>query len=113
MLNTWEIKQITYKYIWFELLSTSKNLENKEDQNKSIPVEIKNISGRVVDLLTYKNTYVLIIKLHVFLGKHNSKFVCRRCLSAFSSQNVSMRHNQQCGQQERTGIKTSNESYLY
>ena len=53
-----------------------------QDQNqwkhKLIPVEVsKNNSDRVIDLAIYKNHYVLIKKLDVFLGDHNKKFICR------------------------------------
>ena len=53
-----------------------------QDQNqwkhKLIPIEIsKNNSDRVIDLAIYKNHYVLIKKLDVFLGDHNKKFICR------------------------------------
>ena len=58
-----------------------------EWKHKLIPIEVsKSISDKVFDLLTYKNLYVLIEKLHVFLGKHDSKFACRRYLSSYSSQ---------------------------
>ena len=54
-----------------------------QDQNqwkhKLIPIEIsKNNSDRIIDLAIYKNHYVLIKKLDVFLGDHNKKFICRR-----------------------------------
>ena len=50
-----------------------------QDQNqrkhKLIPIEVsKNNSDRVIDLAIYKNHYVLIKKLDVFLGDHNKKF---------------------------------------
>ena len=55
-----------------------------QDQNKwrhkLIPIESsKNDSDRVIDLAIYKNHYVLIKKLDVFLGDHNKKIICRRC----------------------------------
>ena len=58
-----------------------------QDQNKwrhkIIPIEVsKNDSDRAVDLAIYKNHYVPIKKLNVFLGDHNKKFICRRCLSS-------------------------------
>ena len=50
-----------------------------------LPTEIsKNVSDNVIDLLIYKNHYVLIKKLHVFLGDHNKSFVCRRCLNSYT-----------------------------
>ena len=89
-----------------------------QDQNqwkyKLIPIEIsKNNSDRVIDLAIYKNHYVLIKKLAVFLGDHNKKFICRRCLSSYTSENMLMKHNQKCGDDNITTIKTSNESHLH
>ena len=56
--------------------------DNKIWKNKLIPLEIsENNSEYEIDLLIYKNHYALIKKLHVFLGKPDCKFVCRRCLS--------------------------------
>ena len=46
---------------------------------KLIPIEIsENDSRTVIDLMIYKNHYALTKKLHVFLGKRDQKFVCRR-----------------------------------
>ena len=89
-----------------------------QDQNqwkhKLTPIEIsKNNTDRVIDLAIYKNHYVLIKKLDVFLGDHNKKFICRRCLSSYTSENMLMKHNQKCGDDNITTIKTSNESHLY
>ena len=53
------------------------------------PIEYsKNESDRVVDVLIYKNHYALIEKLNVFLGNHHKNFICRRCLSSYTSENV-------------------------
>ena len=68
---------------------------------------------RVVDLVTYKNQYVLIKKLHKLLGSHNCKYKCRMCLNSYTSHSVSLKHEQPCGQQEITSIKTSIESNVY
>ena len=89
-----------------------------QDQNqwkhKLIPIEIsKNDSDRVIDLAIYKNHYVLIKKLDVFLGDHNKKYICRHCLSSYNSENTLMKHKQRCGDDNLTTIKTSNESHLY
>ena len=89
-----------------------------QDQNqwkhKLIPIEIsKNNSDRVIDLAIYKNHYVLIKKLDVFLGDHNKKFICRRCLSSYTSENMLMKHKPKCENNDITSIKTSNESHLY
>ena len=89
-----------------------------QDQNqwkyKLIPIEIsKNNSDRVIDLAVYKNHYVLIKKLDVFLGDHNKKFICRRCLSSYTSENMLIKHKEKCGDDNITSIKTSNESHLF
>ena len=88
-----------------------------QDQNqwkhKLIPIEVsKNKSDRVIDLAIYKNHYVLIKKLDVFLGDHNKKFICRRGLSSYTSENMLSKHKPKCGIDNITTIKTSNESHL-
>ena len=88
-----------------------------QDQNqwkhKLIPIEVnKNNSDRVIDLAIYKNHYVLIKKLDVFLGDHNKRFICRRCLSSYTSENMLMKHKEKCGDDNITVIKTSIESHL-
>ena len=89
-----------------------------QDQNqwrhKLIPIEVsKNNSDKVIDLAIYKNHYVLIKKLDVFLGDHNKKFICRQCLSSYTSENMLIKHKQKCGEDNITTIKTSPESHLH
>ena len=104
-----------------ELNSLSVNifeLNFYQDQNqwkhKLIPIEIsKNNSDRVIDLAIYKNHYVLIKKLDVFLGDHNKKFFCRRCLSSYTSENMLIKHKPKCENNNITTIRTSNESHLH
>ena len=89
-----------------------------QDQNQwkhnLLPIEIsKNNSDRVIDLGIYKNHYVLIKKLDVFLGDHNKKFICRQCLSSYTSENMLLKHKQKCGNDNITTIKSSNESHLH
>ena len=86
--------------------------ENKWKHN-SIPNEISiNNSDRVIDLAIYKKYYILVKKLDVFLGDHNKKFICRRCLSSFKIQNLLMKHKQKCGEDSITAIRISPESHL-
>ena len=69
-----------------------------------------------IEILTYyfkKNHYGLIKKLDVFLGEHNRKFICRQCLSSYTSENMLMKHKQKCGEDDITTIKTSSESHLH
>ena len=63
--------------------------------------------------MLYENHYVLIKMLHVILGKRDSKFVCTRCLSTYSNQNVLLRLKQKCKRQKATAIKTSNDSLMW
>ena len=89
-----------------------------QDQNqwkhKLIPIEIsKNNSDRVIDLAIYKNHYVFIKKLDVFLGDHNKKYICRRCLSSYTSENMLSKHEPRWENNDITSIKTSNESHLF
>ena len=89
-----------------------------QDQNqwkhKLFPNEVsKNKSDRVIDLAIYKNHYVLIKKLDVFLGDHNKKFICRRCLCSYTSKNMLIKHKPKCEKNDITTIRTSNESHLH
>ena len=62
-------------------------------QHNLIPIEIsKNDSDTVIDLLFYKNHNALIMKLHVFLGNRNKRFVCRRCLNSYTCENALINH---------------------
>ena len=88
-----------------------------QDKNKwkyiLIPVEnSENESYRVVDLLLYKNHYALIKKLNVFLGDHHKNFICRRCLSSYTSKNKLMLHKAKCENNDKITIRTSSESHL-
>ena len=89
-----------------------------QDQNqwkhKLKPIEISKInSDKTIDLAIYKNHYVLIKKLDVFLGDHIKKIICRRCLSSYTSENMLMKHKPKCENSDITSIKTSNESHLH
>ena len=84
------------------------------DQNKHklIPIEIsKNVSDKVIDLLIYKNHYVLIKKLNVFIGKHDCKYVCRKCLNSYTTQNMLIKHKKLCGENQK--LRTSPNSHIY
>ena len=89
-----------------------------QDQNqwkhKLIPIEIsKNNLVKVIDVAIYKNHYVLIKKLDVFLGNQNKKYICRRCLSSYISENMLMKQKEKCRDGNIAVIRTSNESHLY
>ena len=89
-----------------------------QDKNKwkhsLIPIEIsKNESDSVVDLIIYKNHYVLNRKINVFLGDHHKNFICRRYLSSYTSENMLMLHEPKCEKNDITTIRTSPDSYLH
>ena len=82
-------------------------------KHKLIPIEVsKNGSDRIIDLAIYNNHYILIKKLDVFLGDHNKKIFCRRCLNSYSSENMLMKHKPKCENNDKTTIRTSNDSHL-
>ena len=84
------------------------------DQNKHklIPIEIsKNESDKVIDLLIFKNHYVLIKKSNVFIGKHDCKYVCRKCLNSYTTNSMLVKHKKLC--QENQQLKTSPNSHIY
>ena len=65
-------------------------------------------------MLIYKNHYVHIKKLHIFLGNHNCKYVCRCCcLNSYKSQSVLTKHKQQCGERDTTSLSLSIRSQIY
>ena len=55
----------------------------------------------------------LLEKLKVFLGDHNKKFICRRCLNSYTSENMLMLHKPKCENNDTTTIRTSSESHLH
>ena len=89
--------------------------DNNKWKHKLIPIEIrkKNTEKRVIDWAIYKNHYVLINKFIVFIGKEDSKYNCRHCLSSYTSENMIIKHKQQCNQKQITSDKTSCEFLLY
>ena len=77
-----------------------------DGKHKLVPIELsKSEYETTIDLLIYKNHYVLIKKLHIFIGNSKCKFICRRCLSCFEHEHVLMKHKDRCEQQDFTAIK--------
>ena len=61
-----------------------------------------------IDLLLYQNHYCLITKLHCLINKDSHmKWVRRRCLSAFSSEDILSQHIDRCQKQQPTNITFS------
>ena len=81
-----------------------------DDDNdyKLVPLYIfKNIENRrIIDLILYKNHYILLKKLHVFIGKHDNSYVCRNCLSSYSVQSELITHKKLCGNKNKICIRS-------
>ena len=84
--------------------------QNTTWKHKPNPIEVdESDSDRVIEFLIYKNYYVLIKILNVFLGnlgKQDCKYTCRLCLTSYTNQNTIIKHKQQCEQKEITSIRT-------
>ena len=78
------------------------------------PIHInKNYLQPEIDLLLYENHYYLITKLHYLINKNSHvKHVCRRCLTAFSSESVLLDHMERCINQQPTNITFSWKDHL-
>ena len=99
----------------FEKLNNSSiniyELSFDQDKHELSSVQIsKNDTGKVIDLLIYKNHYVLIKKLNVFIGKHDCKYFCRKCLNSYTTHNMIIKHKKLC--QEKQQITTSPDSHI-
>ena len=53
----------------------------------------------------------LLKKLNVFIGKHDCKYVCRKCLNSYTTQNTLIKHKNLCGENQK--LKTSPNSHIY
>ena len=97
-INIYEINFCQDKNIWNYIL---------------IPIEIsKDDSDRVVDLLVYKNHSALIKQLNMSLDDHHKKFICRRCLNSYTSENMLKIHTPKCETDNITTIGTSRDFHL-
>ena len=77
--------------------------------NVLTPIHINtNYDQPQIDLLLYQNHYCLITRLHCLINKDSHmRWVCRRCLTAFSSQPVLIDHMERCIKQQPTKITFS------
>ena len=62
-----------------------------------------------MDLILYKNHYILLKKLHVFIGKHDNQYVCRNCLSSYSVQSELSTYS---GNKNKSVYITTKESHI-
>ena len=78
------------------------------------PIHIsKNYLQSQIDLLLIENHYCLITKLHCLLNRDSHmKWVCRRCLTAFSSEDILSQHIDRCQKQQPTNITFSWKDHL-
>ena len=78
------------------------------------PIHINTNSDQPqIDLLLYENHYCLITKLHCLINKSSHmKHVCRRCLTAFSSEPVLLDHLKKYINQKPTNISFSWKDHL-
>ena len=87
-----------------------------EDDNdyKLVPLYIsKNIENRrIVDLILYKNHYILLKKLHVFIGKHDNSYVCRSCLSSYTVESKLITHEKLCANKDKSVYIPAKESHV-
>ena len=73
----------------------------------------KNYLQPQIDLLIFENHYCLITKLHCLIKKNSHmKWVCRRCLTAFSSEDILNQHIDRCQKQQPTNITFSWKDHL-
>ena len=73
------------------------------------PIHInKNYLQPQIDLLLFEDHYCLITKLHCLINKDSyMKWVCRRCLTAFSFEDILNQHIDRCQKQQPTNITFS------
>ena len=78
------------------------------------PIHInKNYLQTQIDLLLFENHYCLITKLHCLINKDSHmKWVCRRCLTTFSSEDILNQHIDRCQKQQPTNITFSWKDHL-
>ena len=88
--------------------------KDEDNDYNLIPLYIsKNIQNRrIIDLILYKNHYILLKKLHVFIGKHDNSFVCRNCLSSYSVQSELITHKKLCGNKNKSVYIPSIETHV-
>ena len=88
--------------------------EQNKWRHKVIPIKTsKNNSGGVIDLGIYKNLFILFKKFNVFLRDHHKTFICKRCLSSYTSKNMVKLHKPKSDNNDITTIRSSNESHLH
>ena len=71
-----------------------------------------NENRRNVVSILYKNLNILLQKLHVFIGKQDSRYVCRNCLNCYSNQSELTTHEILCGNNDKSVNIPCNETHV-
>ena len=87
---------------------------DEDNDYKLAPLYITehNENKRIIDLIFYKNLYILLKKLHVFIGKHDNNYNCRNCLSSYSVQSELLTHKSLCGNKNKFVCIPSKECHV-
>ena len=88
--------------------------KDQDNDYNLVPIYIsKNIENRrIIDLILYKNHYILLKKLHVFIGKHDNCYVCRNCLNSYSVQSELATHKRLCGNKTKSVYIPCKETHI-
>ena len=82
-------------------------------EQKLYPSAHQNYLQTQIDVLLFESHYSLITKLHCLINKSSHmKWVCRRCLTAFSSEDIFSQHIDRCQKQQPTDITISWKDHL-
>ena len=86
----------------------------EENDYKLAPLYISkhNEKRRIIDLILYKNHYLLLKKLHVFIGKYDNSYVCHNCLSSYSIQSELITHERLCANKDKSVYIPAKESHV-
>ena len=88
--------------------------KDEDNDYKLVPLYISkhNQNRRIIDLILYKNHYILLKKLHVFIGKHDNSYICRNCLNSYTVQSKLNTHKKLCGNKSKSVYIPSNETHV-
>ena len=101
----------------FEKLNNNQsiNVFELEKDKTLVPLYISEnyLDKTIIDLLLYKNHYILIKKLHLYINNsHDYKIVCRKCLSSFNNNERLKEHQILCNDKKAIKYKPYHEKYL-
>ena len=87
---------------------------NENNDYKLVPLYIsKNVENRrIIDLILYKNHYILLKKLNVFIGKHDNIYICRNCLNSYTVETELNTHKKLCGNKNKSVYIPSKQTHV-